>query len=107
MRIRIHRPVLNRVGHCVLLHSERIIILRYFKERNVLFFELFATYETQKNVAFFSRMRVLLQRTRALFKRTQKDATFYSKKEHCVLLKRARVLLKRARVLWKRMHLLF
>ena len=47
MQIRIHRPVLNRVGHCVLLHSERIIILHYFKERNVLFFELFATYETQ------------------------------------------------------------
>ena len=36
---------------------ERIVLLRSFKERNVLlrsFFEFLATYETQKNDAFFS-----------------------------------------------------
>ena len=46
----------SRVGHCVLLHSERIILLRSFKARNILlhsFFEFLATYETQKNDAFF------------------------------------------------------
>ena len=45
-----------RVGHCVLLHSECIVLLRSFKERNILlhsFFEFLATYETQKNDAFF------------------------------------------------------
>ena len=45
-----------RVGHRVLLRSEHIVLLRSFKERNVLlhsFFESLATYETQKNGAFF------------------------------------------------------
>ena len=45
-----------RVGHRVLLRSERIVLLRSFKARNVLlhsFFEFLATYETQKNDAFF------------------------------------------------------
>ena len=45
-----------RVGHRILLRSERIILLRSFKARNVLihsFFEFLATYETQKNDAFF------------------------------------------------------
>ena len=40
----------------VLFSSERIVLLRSFKERNVLlrsFFEFLATYETQKNDAFF------------------------------------------------------
>ena len=38
-----------RVWHRVLLHSERIVLLRSFKARNVLllsFFEFLATYET-------------------------------------------------------------
>ena len=46
----------TRVGHCVLFRSERIVLLRSFKARNVLlrsFFEFLATYETQKNNAFF------------------------------------------------------
>ena len=45
-----------RVGHRVLLPSERIFLLRSFKEHNVLlcsFFVFLATYETQKNDAFF------------------------------------------------------
>ena len=55
-----------------LLRSERIILLRSFKVRNVLlrsFFEFLATYETQKNDAFFLKdvkeckeRNVLLQR---------------------------------------------
>ena len=52
----------TRVGHRILLRSELIVLLHSFKERNVLlhsFFEFFATYETQKNVAFFC---VLLKR---------------------------------------------
>ena len=47
---------LLRVGHRVLLRSERIILLRSFKESNILlssFFEFFVTYETQKNDAFY------------------------------------------------------
>ena len=46
----------GRVGHCVLLRSERIALLRSFKEHNFLlrsFFEFLATYETQKNDGFF------------------------------------------------------
>ena len=48
--------VLSRVGHRVLLRSELIVLLRSFKTRNILlrfFFEFLATYETQKNDAFF------------------------------------------------------
>ena len=47
---------IKMVGHHVLLRSERIVLLRSFKARNVLlrsFFEFLATYETQKNDAFF------------------------------------------------------
>ena len=47
----------TRVGHRVLLRSERILLLRSFKARNILlcsFFEFLATYQTQKNDAFFS-----------------------------------------------------
>ena len=50
-------PQKSRVGHRVLFRSERIVLFRSFKERNVLlcsFFEFLATYETQKNNAFFS-----------------------------------------------------
>ena len=46
----------RRVGHRVLFRSERIILLRSFKARNIIlhsFFEFLATYETQKNDAFF------------------------------------------------------
>ena len=50
--------VKNRIKwHCVLLRSERISLLRSFKECNLRlrsFFEFLATYETQKNYAFFS-----------------------------------------------------
>ena len=45
-----------RVGHCVLLRSERIVLLRSLKARNILlrsFFEFLATSETQKNDALF------------------------------------------------------
>ena len=44
----------SRVGHRVLFRSECIVLLRSFKERNVLlhsFFEFLATYENQKNDA--------------------------------------------------------
>ena len=53
----------SRVGHRILLRSERIVILRSFKARNVLlrfFLEFLETYETQKNDAFFC---ILLLRT--------------------------------------------
>ena len=46
----------RRVGHRVLFRSERIVLMLSFKECNVLlrsFFEFLATYETQKNDAFF------------------------------------------------------
>ena len=45
-----------RVGHRILFRSECIVLLRSFKARNILlcsFFEFLATYETQKNDAFF------------------------------------------------------
>ena len=58
LRIQIRQKMLKcRVGYCVLLRSECIVLLRSFKARNVLlrsFFEFLATYETQKNDAFFS-----------------------------------------------------
>ena len=86
----------SRVGHRVLFHSERSVLSRSFKERNVLFrsfFEFLATYETQKNDAFFS---ILFLRT----EKNAKNATFFCKErkrtrerfvllqkkaEHCVL----------------------
>ena len=46
-----------RVGHRVLLRSEGIVFLCSFKVHNILLrsiFEFLATYETQKNDAFFS-----------------------------------------------------
>ena len=48
--------LISRVGHRVLFRSERIVLLRSFKERKVLlrsFFEFLATFETQKNDVFF------------------------------------------------------
>ena len=64
IRILSYSWVICRVGHrillcsecMVLLHSERIVLLLSFKERNLLlrtFFEFLATYETQKIDAFF------------------------------------------------------
>ena len=47
----------GRVGHRILFRSERSVLFRSFKERNVLFrsfFEFLATYETQKDILFFS-----------------------------------------------------
>ena len=62
--------VFSRVGHRVLLCSERIVLLHSFKASNILFrsfFEYLATYETQKNATYFCKERkehnVLLQRT--------------------------------------------
>ena len=63
-----------RVGHRILFRSERIVLFRFFKERNILllsFFEFLATYETKKIAAFFSALflkeckecNVILQRT--------------------------------------------
>ena len=54
-----------RVGHRILLRSECNVLLRSFKECIVLlrsFFKFFASYETQKNIAFFC---ILLKRTHA------------------------------------------
>ena len=51
------KELFSRVGHRVLLRSERIVLLCSFKEYNVLlrsFLKFLATYETQKNDAFFS-----------------------------------------------------
>ena len=56
----------SRVGHRILSRSERSGLSRSFKERSVLsrsFFELLATYETQKNGTFIT----------VLFKRTEKN----------------------------------
>ena len=50
-------PQKSRVRHRVLFRSECIVLFRSFKERNVLlrsFFKFLATFETQKNAAFFS-----------------------------------------------------
>ena len=47
----------GRVGHSVLFRSVRYVLFRSKKERSVLFrffLEFLATYETQKNVPFFS-----------------------------------------------------
>ena len=47
----------GRVGHRVLFRSKRSVLFHSFKECNILFcsfFEFLATYETQKNVPFFS-----------------------------------------------------
>ena len=52
---RASKTVSCRVGY-ILLGSERIALLRSFKACNILlrpFFKFLATYETQKNVAFF------------------------------------------------------
>ena len=50
--------LISRVGHCVLLRSECIVLLLSFKaHKNVIlrfFLKFLATYETQKNDAFFS-----------------------------------------------------
>ena len=61
-----------RVGYRVLFRSVRSILFRSFKERSVLFrffFEFLATYETQKNVPFFSVLFFCIERKRT--QRTQ------------------------------------
>ena len=48
------------IGHRVLYRSERSVLSHSFKECSVLFrslFEFLATYETEKNVPFFSKER--------------------------------------------------
>ena len=70
----------GRVGHRVLLRSERIVLLRSFKARNVLlrsFFELLATYETQKNDAFFCVLFLSCWRLMKP-KRTMRSFAFFS-----------------------------
>ena len=67
----------GRVGHRVLFRSERSVLFTSFKECNILlrsFFEFLATYETQKNDAFFS---VLFLRT----EKNAKNATFFYKEQ--------------------------
>ena len=70
------------VGHRVLLRSERIVLLRSFKEHNVLlrsFFEFLATYETQKNAknaTFFCKERKRMQRTQRSFAKNVKYRMF-------------------------------
>ena len=47
----------GRVGHRILFRSERFVLFRSFKERNILFrsfLKFLATYETRKNDTFFS-----------------------------------------------------
>ena len=69
----------NRVGHRILFRSERIVLLHSFKERNILlgsFFEFLATYETQKNNAFFSKE---CKRTQRMQRSFSKNATFLLK----------------------------
>ena len=64
-----------RVGHRVLFRSERSVLFRSFKERNILFcsfFEFLASYETQKNDMFFS---ILFLRT----EKNPKNTTFFCK----------------------------
>ena len=88
------------------MHSERIVLLRSFKERNVIlhsFFEFLATYETPKeqcvllrsflknakNATFICKERIRMQR----MQRTQRTQRSFAKnaKER----KRMHVLLKR------------
>ena len=74
----------SRVGHRVLSRSECIVLLRSFKACNVLmrsFFDLLASYETQKNDAFFSVLFLRTQRTPHSFVKNVKE-----RKESSVLL---------------------
>ena len=72
--------------HRTLLCSERIVLLRSFKARNVLlrsFFEFGATYETQKNDAFFCKECKRTQRTQRSFAKNLKEC-----KERNILLQK-------------------
>ena len=65
-----------RVGHRVLFHSERSVLFRSFKERNVLFcsfFEFLATYATQKNVPFFPKEGKITQKMQRSFAKNVKE----------------------------------
>ena len=76
----------GRVGHSILFRSECSVLFRSFKECNVLFrsfFEFLATYETQKNVLFFSKERKRTQRMQHSFAKNVKE-----RKERNILLQR-------------------
>ena len=76
----------KNVKECRTLHSECIVLLRSLKAQNILlrsFCEFLATYETQKNDAFFCKERKRTQRTQRSFakerKRTQSLRSFEKK----------------------------
>ena len=76
-------PVLGRVGRFILFRSIQSVL---FKERSVLFrsfFEFLATYETQKNVPFFSKEWKRMQRMLRSFAKNGKE-----RKERSVLFQR-------------------
>ena len=75
-----------RVGHCILFCLVCSVLFHSLKGTFRSFFEFLATYETQKNVPFFS---VLFSRT----EKNAKNATFFCKnrKEH----KECNILLQR------------
>ena len=87
----------SRVGHRVLLRSERIVLLHSFKACNVLlhsFFAFLATYEIQKSDAFFSFEHKRTQRMQRSFEKNVKErkelnVLMQKNTERCVLLKRA------------------
>ena len=80
--------MIGRVGHCVffrfvrsvLLRSECSVLLKNATFFSVLFSEFLATYETQKDVPFFSKER---KRTQHSFLKNGKEC-----KERNVLLQR-------------------
>ena len=72
-----------RVGHCILFRLVCSVLFHSLKGTFHSFFKFLVTYETQKNVPFFS----------VLFSRTEKNATFFCKnrkelKEYNILLQR-------------------
>ena len=78
-----------RNGHRVLFRSVRSILFRSFKgmfRSFPFFFELLVTYETQKNVLFFSKERKWTQRMQNSFAKNGKERK--ERKEHNILLQR-------------------
>ena len=73
-----------RVGHSVLFRSVCYVIFRSKKERSVLihsFLEFLATYETQKNILFFSKELKRTQRTQRSFAKNRKEnVSFFCKR---------------------------
>ena len=114
--VRVNNSGIYRVGHRVLLRSERMVLALSFKERNILlrsFLKFLATYETQKNNAFFcvlflstlknaknaknatffGKERKRTQRTqhslaKNVIERKEHNVLMQKNAEHCVLLKR-------------------